>query len=182
MYWEQMGPENTVRTTELAVARARELGIEHIVVASNTGETARPLLGKGINVVVVTHRFGFREPGRCEMSPEAREELTMAGAKVLTTTHLFSGIERGVTKEFGGLYIGGIVAETLRMMGQGTKVAVEVAIMALDAGLIPYGVDVIAIGGSKRGADTALVIRPEHSSQFFRSKIREVICKPRDFE
>ncbi|HHY98490.1 MAG TPA: hypothetical protein GX509_07110 [Firmicutes bacterium] len=182
MYWEKQGIENTSKTLDLALARAKELGLKHIVVASNTGNTARPLLGHGINIAVVTHRMGFREPGQDEMTPEARQELSSKGARILTTTHLFSGIERGITKEFGGLYIGGVVAETLRMLGQGTKVAVEIAVMALDSGLIPYGEDVISIGGSSRGADTAIVIRPEYSSRFFETKIREFICKPRDFE
>lgn len=72
-----------------------------------------------------------------------------------------------------------IVAHTLRMFGQGTKVAVEIAVMALDAGLIPYGSEVIAIGGSGGGADTALVVKPAHAKNFFDTQIREIICKPR---
>ncbi|NLZ38638.1 MAG: hypothetical protein GX893_03415, partial [Firmicutes bacterium] len=62
--------------------------------------------------------------------------------------------------------------------GQGVKVSVEIAVMALDAGLIPYGEDIIAIGGSGRGADTAIVVQPAHAKDFFAGKIREIICKP----
>jgi hypothetical protein len=53
--------------------------------------------------------------------------------------------------------------------------------MALDAALIPAGVDVIALGGSSEGVDTALVLRPAHSQDFFATKIKEIICKPREF-
>jgi hypothetical protein len=53
--------------------------------------------------------------------------------------------------------------------------------MALDAGLIPYGVDVAAAGGTAAGADTALVLRPAHYQNLLDTKIREIICKPRDF-
>ncbi|NLB53246.1 MAG: hypothetical protein GX808_09995, partial [Syntrophomonadaceae bacterium] len=72
-----------------------------------------------------------------------------------------------------------IIAQTLRMLGQGVKVAVEIAVMSLDAGLIPYGEDIISIGGSSRGADAAIVIRPAHSNHIFDTEIREIIAMPR---
>jgi len=51
--------------------------------------------------------------------------------------------------------------------------------MAADAGLIPVDREVIAIGGTGRGADTALVIKPATASRFFNLEIREIIAKPR---
>jgi hypothetical protein len=66
-------------------------------------------------------------------------------------------------------------------MGEGTKVCVEITLMAADAGLIPVDADVISIGGSGRGADTALRIQPANAAKFFDLKIREIIAKPRDF-
>ena len=53
--------------------------------------------------------------------------------------------------------------------------------MALDAGLVPYGEEIIAVAGSGTGADTALVITPAHSNNFFDTKVKEIICKPREF-
>lgn len=164
---------------QLALERARELDIEHVVVASNTGETARLLLDQGVKVVCVTHHVGFAEPGYDEMPAEMREYLQRKGVAVLTTTHLLAGIGRAITKQFGGLDPAQVVAHALRMFGQGTKVCVEIAVMALDAGLIPYGREIIAIGGTGRGADTALVLTPAHSRQFFETRIHEIICKPR---
>lgn len=174
----EKGPVNTRETLDLAVARAKELGLGHIVVASNTGETVRPLVNKGLGIVCVTHHVGFKTPGEDEMPAATREELSKCGVKVLTTTHLFAGIERGFNAKFSGFGPAYVTAATLRMFGQGTKVAIEVAVMALDAGFIPYGEDVIAIGGSGRGADTALVIRPAHANRFTETAIREIICKP----
>jgi hypothetical protein len=66
------------------------------------------------------------------------------------------------------------------MFGQGIKVAVEISCMAVDAGMIPYDQDIIAIGGTAEGADAAIVIRPEHSAQFFSSQIKEIICMPKN--
>jgi hypothetical protein len=73
-----------------------------------------------------------------------------------------------------------LVADTLRMLGQGTKVCVEIVAMAADAGLIPFN-EVIAIGGTARGADTAAIIEANSSNNFFEIKIKEFLAKPRKF-
>jgi len=39
--------------------------------------------------------------------------------------------------------------------------------------------EVISIGGTGSGADTALVIKPAHTHDFFELKVREVLCMPR---
>lgn len=179
MYWEKSGPENTGRTVAAAVKRAEELGITHIVVASNSGETVRKFPAGKLNLVCVTHQVGFRNPGEDEMPPETRAQLQQMGIKVLTATHLLAGVDRALRFKFQGVYPAEIVASTLRMLGEGVKVCVEVAVMALDAGLIPYGKDIIAVGGTERGADTALIIAPAHSQDLFATRIKEIICKPR---
>ncbi|HHY92626.1 MAG TPA: hypothetical protein GX511_04715 [Firmicutes bacterium] len=176
--WPRSGPENTAATVGAAVARAKELGIKRVVVASNTGETARRFHEQGLEVVCVTHQVGFRGPNVDEMPPETRKEFAAQGIKVLTTTHLLRGVGRGFMNAHQGFDVGRVVADTLYLFGQGTKVAVEVAVMALDAGLIPYGEDIIAVGGTGRGADTALVLRPAYSGEFLKTQIREIICKP----
>lgn len=184
MFFEGKGKDYTAETARLAVQRARELGIKHIVVASNTGYTAQVFLdelgaNKDIALSVVTHHVGFQNPGEDQMSAGMREKLAAAGCKVLTTTHLFANIERAITSKFGGLYPGGIVSATLRCFGQGTKVCFEIAGMAIDAGMIPHGEDVVVAAGSGGGADTALVIKPAHAKSFFDTQVLEVICKPR---
>ncbi len=181
MYWEQKGRRNTAATAELAVKRAQELKIRHLVVASNSGFTVEHFLDKGLEVICVTHHVGFTGPGEDEMGAQVRQRLLDKGVKILTTTHLLAGVDRAVRNKFGGVYPAEIIAQTLRMFGQGVKVCVEIAGMALDAGLIPYGEEVIAAAGSGTGADTAVVIVPAHSNQFFDTKIKEIICKPREF-
>ena len=52
-------------------------------------------------------------------------------------------------------------------------------IMAADAGLVRTDEDIIAIAGSGRGADTAVVMRPANAHDFFDLKVREILCKPR---
>jgi hypothetical protein len=179
MYFDSTGRENTKETAELALRTAEERGIRHIVVASNTGETARMLINdRGISVTMVTHAYGFAEDGKNELADEARAELESKGIRVVTTPHVLSGGERGIRRVFGGISPVEVISQALRMMGQGTKVGVEISVMALDSGCIPFGEPVITVAGSNGGADTALIVTPAHAAKIFDVKINEVICKP----
>ncbi len=177
-YWEKAGKKNTEDTVKAALEKAEELGIKHIVVASNSGETAELFAGKGLNVVCVTHQVGFKEPGEDEMEADMRKNLKEKGVEVLTTTHLLAGVDRALRFKFEGVHPAEIVASTLRLLGQGFKVCIEISVMALDAGLVPYGEEIIAVGGTGWGADAACVLVPAHSSQFFDTKVKEIICMP----
>ncbi len=181
MYWEKKGLDNTDPTVKLALEKASGLSIGHIVVASCSGYTASKFIGCPQKIVCVTHHVGFAGPGKDEMDPSTRDKLQKAGITILTTTHLFGGVDRGLKNKFGGAYPTDIIAQTLRILGQGLKVCVEIACMALDAGMIPYGSDIISVAGSGMGADTAAVILPAHSQNFFDTKVKEIICKPREF-
>ncbi|MBO8158093.1 pyruvate kinase alpha/beta domain-containing protein [Thermosyntropha sp.] len=183
MFFTKAGEHNTEETVKLALKKAKELGIKDIVAASCEGETIKKILAfkdSDLNLVCVTHHTGFKEPGINEMKSEVRKELTEKGVKILTTTHLFAGVDRAIRNHFGGVYPAEIMAQTLRIFGQGVKVAVEIAVMALDAGLIPYGKEIISIGGTASGADAAIVIKPAHSNYFFNTEVKEIICMPRD--
>ncbi|GAA0115544.1 pyruvate kinase alpha/beta domain-containing protein [Clostridium senegalense] len=179
MYFEKAGKENTIKTLELALETARNRNIKHIVLASSSGETASLLSDvKDINIICVTHAYGFKNGGENDMSDDVRKNLIKKGVKVLSTTHVLSGAERGISKKFGGVSPVELIAATLRMFGQGTKVAVEVAIMAADSGLIPYMEPIISIGGTHYGADTAIILKPNHANNILDTKIEEIICKP----
>jgi Lhr-like helicase/intein/homing endonuclease len=136
---------------------------------------------KGYNVVVVAHAYGLKEPGKNELEEQYKKRMKANKAKIFTGTHALSSAERAVRKDFGTIQPLELIANVLRRMGEGTKVCVEVTLMAADAGLIPVDRDIIAIGGTGRGADTALRICPANSAKFFDLKIREIIAKPRDF-
>lgn len=179
MYFSKEGKENTENTVELALRAAREQNIPHVVVASCSGSTALLFKdAKDINVVCVTHVNGFLKKGENEMPDDVRRQLQDSGIKVLTATHVLSGAERGISRKFSGAYPVELIAHTLRMFGQGVKVCVEVGVMALDAGLIPYGQPIVAVGGTGEGADTAVILKPSHASSIFETRINEIICKP----
>jgi hypothetical protein len=180
---KKTNPKTLTRATlQAALKRAGQLGIKHVVVASTTGKTALELAGMlppNVAAVCVTHHAGFSEPGRNELPDNTENKLAEHGIPVLRTTHLFAGVERAIRLKFGGLGPAETIAFTYRTLGEGIKVAVEIAVMALDAGLIPHGEDIIAVAGTGSGADAAIVIRPAHSRQFFDTRIREIVVKSR---
>lgn len=179
MYFDSIGRDNTALTVELALRKALERGIRHVIVASNTGDTAKLFMNdKGIRITMVSHANGFAADGENELDKETRSELEAAGIRVLTATHVLSGAERGIRRVFGGISPVEVIAQSLRMLGQGAKVCVEISVMALDAGCIPFGEPVVAIAGSARGADTAIIVTPAHAAKIFDLRINEIICKP----
>jgi hypothetical protein len=130
---------------------------------------------------VVTHYYGFQEPGKFELKEKFKTEILANGAKIHTATHALSSAERAIRKKFGTLEPLELISNTLRLMGEGTKVCVEITLMATDAGLIPADKDIVAVAGTGNGADTALRIKPANAARFFDLRIREVIAKPSDF-
>jgi len=181
-YFNEAGKQNTDTLLRIVKEYVEKEGIRNIVVASTTGETGvkTSKIFKGCNIVIVTHCFGFREPGKIELEDEYRREILANGAKIFTGVHALSSVERAIRKDFGTIQPLELIANTLRLMGEGTKVCVEITLMAADAGLIPVDKDVIAVAGTGRGADTALRIQPANTGRFFNLKIREVIAKPRN--
>lgn len=183
--FENKGYENTQKTAELAREYARDHGIKYVVLASKTGYTTDIFLdvfsraGVSVNFVSVTHCYGDMGPGKCEMLPEKRKELTDRGITVITATHALSGAERGITNRYGGITPAILMADTLKFLGQGMKVGVEISLMAMDNGAIPYGEEIIAVGGCSHGADYAITLIPGHSNNLFETKVIDIICKPR---
>jgi hypothetical protein len=180
VYFAKPGEENTDETLRLAKLRAEELGIKTILVASTTGDTALKAMEvfKGTRVVVVSHFTGMKGPNIQEFTEENRQKLLSAGVPLLTATHTFSGLGRAMRKKFGMHLFEEVMANTLRLFGQGMKVVCEITMMAADAGLVRTDEDIMVIGGSSRGADTAVVLRPVNSEDFFDLKIKEILCKP----
>lgn len=180
-YFTNPGARNTDRVLELVRERADELGIRKVIVGTTTGETgvkaARRL--KGLDVIVVTHSTGFSRPDVQELREENRRAILDAGARVLTATHAFGGVGRAVRKKMRTYQTEEIIAYTLRIFGEGIKVACEMTLMVADAGLVRTDEEVIAVGGTSSGADAAAVLRPAHAQNFFDLQVLEVICMPR---
>ncbi len=181
--FDRPGPGNTEATLEMIRLRADQTGISGIIIPTYSGKTA--LAAAGIippsHIIAVSGVWGAEKPNEQPMKDAVRTRLLDSGIRVVTATHVFGGVGRAVRRKLGAYQVDEIIAYTLRIFGQGTKVAVEAALMAADAGYVRTDEDVISTGGSASGIDTALILQPANASFFLDVRIREVICKPRDF-
>ena len=179
LYFDRPGKANTEATLRAARRRAEELGIRQVVVASSHGYTAREakaiFADLDVNLIAVSICAAFDDEG-WTMTAEERAGLEALGIKVLTCLH---SLGDDVSDAFTRSAPNRIVRETLYRFGQGMKVAVEVALMAADAGLLDMTQEAIAIAGTDEGADTAIVIRPAYARKFRELEIREILAKPR---
>lgn len=183
LYFEKTGKENTEACLEVTKNAIRESGYKYVVVASTGGYTglmfSEALKGSHINLIVVTHSVGFKEPNTQEMPEEVRKKIEAHGARVFTGPMLTHSLETSLASKFGGAYPTLIIAQTLRRFGEGPKVCCEIVMMAADAGLIPEGEEVLAVAGTAWGADTVMVIKSAVSKRFLDLKVLEILAKPR---
>ena len=192
-YFKRGGMEHTERVVEAVGTRLEEGNIDTVVVASTTGETALRFsedLGGGTTIISVAEAplmkdMGYNYP---RVQPEMKKRLEEKG--VIVVEHIpfvfHSYFVLSITDP-GQRYAHtpeAIMRDTFYAFGQGFKVAVEVVLMAVVGGFrAPYK-NVIGVGGSSRGADTAVVLNSTYPNDVFSSdgkkrlKIREIICKP----
>jgi len=182
-YFEKPGRDNTQACLDVVKRAVKEDGYRHIVLASTAGDTgllfSGALKGQGLTIVVVTHAAGFKEPNASEMSPETRQAIMQNGATVYTGSMLTHSLETAIAAKFSGSYPTLLIANTLRRFGEGSKVGCEIVMMAVDAGLVPEGEEVLAVAGTARGADSVLVVKSAASKRFLDLKVLEILAKPR---
>jgi hypothetical protein len=179
LYFESPGKANTDPTLNLVKERTQELGVGQVVVASTHGYTAKrasSILGDlGVKIIAVSICAAFDEEG-WTMTTDERKALEDMGIGVVTSIHALGG---DVNQAFSPETPNQIVRDTLYRFCQGMKVAVEVALMAADAGVVDMSQEVIAVAGTSEGADTAIVLKPAFSRKFKELEIREILAKPR---
>ena len=182
VYFEKTGEENSDAVLRLVKERAQERGIKTVLVASTWGNTAVKAVDvlKGLRVIIVTHSTGFKGANTQEFSEENRKIAESKGGIILTCPHIFAALSRSVRNKHNVTVLGDTFSDVLRVAGgEGLKVTLEIAMMAADAGLVRTDEEVIAIAGTVKGADTAIVLNPVNSHNFFNMRVKEIICKPR---
>jgi len=195
-YFAEPGPQNGEALIEAVKDRVKELGIKSVVVASDSGGTAlkvaEALSGLAVKVVCVTAYAGVRlawpQNGKWpSITGEVRRKLEGLGVKIVEETPwLFKGVtfDAQFLKRAAPSWI---IHEFLcRTMGYGFKTALEVALIAGEAGAVPIDEEVVAIAGTGwlgGGADCAIVVRPsvvpKMSDVETGLELREIIAIPR---
>ncbi len=174
VYFDEKGEVNTSELLNLVKDRAEARNVSKVVLASTRGETAKTASkvfeGSEIQLIVIPWQYGF---GDVQPFPtELVTELETKGHLVHFSTMLFH------TEKLYGSKIPEVIANTLRIFGQGMKVCTEIVMMACDGGCIDSGEKVIVIGGTASGADTAIIAAAAPSTKMYKLRVQEIICKP----
>ncbi len=181
-YFREKGAVNTGKAIQIALTACEEYSVSKIVVASSTGETAlrlQALADPSLDIIAVTYSAGIKYTDKVEAFNRNAQNLVDKGVRIVRGVHALSGVERGIENKYtSGILPLNILADTLRMFGQGMKVCVEISTMAAEHGFLAPGDPVITLGGSGNGADTAVVIRPAYAAKIFETHIEAILCKP----
>ena len=181
-YFEKSGEENTNKVISLVKDRLKDSDIKYVAIASASGESALKLANalEDVTIINVTHHAGFHNPNQLDITDEMRLKLEDMGVVTFVGSHALSGVGKGIAKQLGGLNPVEIVAQTYRTFSQGIKVCAEISIMLADAGLVPVGEEILAIGGTGHGIDTAAIVTPVNMTKVFDIKFHEIIAMPKD--
>jgi len=188
-YFNEPGELNTDDVIEAVKARLSFKDIDSVVVASTSGKTAikfAEALGGQSRIISVSEPQYIREWGMQWpiIDPSYKKRLEELDVMVLDKApYVFhsSVLENSKLPQWSPEIL---MREILYTLGQGFKVAVEVVLIAVACGVLEPYRDVIGVGGTFKGADTALVLRATYPATVFskdlnkRLEIREVIAMP----
>ncbi|MFA5869209.1 MAG: hypothetical protein WC941_05850 [Candidatus Bathyarchaeia archaeon] len=189
------GEEHTEETLRIAMEGAKERKIDTVIISTSTGGTGLKAIevfkGSGLKLVFVRHQTGYPVKGKQMMPPDVKARLEKEGRVVTCTDVLTGGVDVGVGRQrpekeqpqesslpFIVPPVNVIIANTLRQISQGTKVGVEIAMMAADCDAVGIDKPVVSVGGSHAGADTAIVVTPAASNRFRDLRVHEFLAKP----
>lgn len=188
-YFKHCGEVNTEKVLQAVKLRCEEANLCQVVVASETGRSAIKALDvfnkTNIRLIVVTHypATTWGPKGNIPIGLRRKEyaktlkKLEENGAKIVQSTRPFAPPSRSINWEYPTPET--FIDKTLEIFGAGTKIAIEAAIMATDAGEVNAGEEIVSCAGTYKGLDTALLVKTAHSGNFFKEyEVREIIAKP----
>lgn len=188
-YFKYCGEVNTEKVLQAVRFRCLKTNISEVVIASETGRSAIKALdvfkGTNIKVIVVTHypATTWGPKGKIPIGLKRKEytenlkKLEESEVRVVQSTRPFAPPSRSINWDFPTAEC--IIDKALEIFGAGTKIAVETALMATDAGELEEGEEIVSCAGTFKGLDTALVVKTAYSGHFFAEfEVREIIAKP----
>jgi hypothetical protein len=169
-YFKTSGRQNTEELAQIVAERVKRGGVDAVAVATTSGSSALTIaraVPEGIPVYAVNFQSAYtdRHP---QPDSDIRKEAEGLGVVFMP--------EEPVVRYLKD--ITGHSPDSLRRMGQGMKVAVEVIMQAVEVGHIQSGATAIGIGGTSRGSDVAIVAKAAGPDELSRFWVSEILAKP----
>jgi len=165
LYFAKSGKHNTIPLLyKVADYLKNENNIfNYIVVSSTTGYTAFEALKvlKGFNIEIIV----------CKQ--DLNEEFSMCESAVKNLSEMCRVVE--IPRKYLANKIGESGVKIFRCFSQGIKVCIELLLYLLDMKIMCKGERVILIGGTLRGADTAISVEMVSQNNF---KVLNIIAFP----
>ena len=170
-YFDKGGPKHTRAALQASRERAAELAPRAIVVTSSTGQTAleaaRVFSGSENRIIAVPFQKHLWDDYTA-LDPRLQADCRKLAVEFLPDEPALPLLDSERPD----------IVNAWRMVSQGFKVALQVASMCVDTGLLEPGDPVIAIGGSGKGADTAVAVQIYGRADVFKSNVIEIIAMP----
>lgn len=171
-YFAQPGNQNSEAVLRIAHERYILGGIDRIIIASTYGDTA--LLAaetfKESDAKLII--FGEVLDDGQHPASEICEVLRSKGHQIIW------GIDLNSISKFTQDYSARLISEAYYRISEGFKVACEITLIATSQGYIRPGEKTMAIAGTHRGADTAIVTHAAPITDFSNFEVLEILCKP----
>ncbi|HUV08391.1 MAG TPA: pyruvate kinase alpha/beta domain-containing protein [Spirochaetia bacterium] len=170
-YFHNPGPKNTEELARIVAERLKGGDIEAVVTATTSGNTALQIaraLPKGTRVYAVNFQQAYWDR-HARPKPEIQRQAEELGVVFMPDEPSAKYLRD----------IQGHSPDSLRRLGQGVKVAIEVVMQAVEVGHVKTGARVIGVGGSSKGADVALVISAAGPNELSRLWVSEILAKPK---
>lgn len=188
-YFRYAGEVDTDYVLDVIKERVLEGGVRKVVIASETGRSAIKAVEKlsnlNIKIIVVTHYPAYTTGPKGEIPiglsrPEYRsrlEYLLSRNCSIVQGTRPFAPPSRMISWNYPTPEA--LIDKALDIIGPGFKIAVEAVLMAVDAGEVDDGEDVISTAGTFKGLDTAIVATATYTMNFFKKfKVKEILAMP----
>lgn len=189
LYFESPGFQNTDSIIEVTEERLRMNDINAVIVPMTTGRTFEKFvnkLGEEANIISISEDEVLKACKRISY-PDKGALGKLIQNRLSKSSENDINLRRDIF-DITFLPLCGdsweLIAETLYIFGQGMKVAIEIAVAAVEIGKIDASKKVISVGGTGEGADTAVVLRTSTQKLSFTGKpeerlsIQEILAMP----
>ncbi|WP_455369514.1 hypothetical protein [[Eubacterium] cellulosolvens] len=191
IYFESPGFQNTDSVIDVTKERLRMKDVVAVIVPMTTGRTLEKFLnklGKETKIISISEDEVMKACKRISY-PDKGTLGKLVRNRLGESSENNVNLRRDIF-DITFLPLCGdswkLIAETLYVFGQGMKVAIEIAVAAVEIGKIGSSTKVISVGGTGEGADTAVVLRTSTQKKSFAGKheerlsIQEILAMPID--